>query len=110
MQKVSVICLLFVYLNISLADVSLVESNSGHKKKPIKQHVTKPKTIEQYQIEGYADAKYVRFVVNVESKNIVNGHRIASNGNKTYVSGEVVDGVLHLYDSKGGHFTVIIAE
>jgi len=117
MKKLIFICLCTGYLNSSLAEVSLVKKELEEKKQAVREtkkkiitHLKKPETISQYQVEGYADSQYVRFVVDVANKKIVNGLKIESDGNSTYVYGELVDGVLHLYEPDGRHLTVVVAE
>jgi len=64
--------------------------------------------IRQLEVEGYANSVYVRVVIEItNNKNIV-GQMFYGNGVATYVYGEKLEGVLHLYGEKGGHFTVIV--
>jgi len=64
--------------------------------------------IHQLEIEGYADSVYVRFVVEISNKKVIAGQMFQDTGGPTYVYGENLDGVLHLYGEKGEHFTVIV--
>lgn len=116
MNKLLIIFLIIlVWQKVSLAEVFFVANDDIPAKKPlIKKYDKKrnkinitPKKIEQYQIEGYADSRYVRFVVDVANQKIVNGQML-KNGTTEYVYGEFVDDVLHLYGQTGEHFTVII--
>lgn len=83
--------------------------NSEDVKKKI-QHQKKQPKFQQYEIDGYSDSKYVRFVVDVSRDNLVMGRMIEKKGPGRAVHGEFIDGVLHLYDRKGKHFTVIMPE
>lgn len=116
MNKLLVIFLIIlVWQKVSFAEVFFVANDDIPAKKPlIKQHDQKKNKInttsnkiEQYQIEGYADSKYVRFVVDIANKKIVSG-QMFKNGKTEYVHGELLDDVLHLYGQAGEHFTVII--
>ncbi len=109
--------IILVWQRVGFAEVVFVANGDIPAKKPvIKQYDQKknkihrtPSKIEQYQIEGYADSKYVRFVVDITNNKIVNG-QMFKNGTIEYVHGEMVDGVLHLYGQTGEHFTVIISK
>lgn len=78
-------------------------------KKPLNPAIkVKTKKIDQYHVEGYANEKYVRFVVEVMDNQIVGGQMLGKNGDSSSISGEFVNNTLHIYDSNGGHFTVIV--
>jgi hypothetical protein len=98
----------------SYATVTIAES----KKSPAENKVTTEKKntllvknneVEQYQIEGYADSAYVRFVVETTKNNLVAGQMIQGDHHE-HISGEIIDGTLHLYGSGSTHYTVILAE
>lgn len=70
----------------------------------------KSKVVEQYEIEGYIEQEYIRAVLEVENKQSVIGNIYDYQGNGTYVHGEYLDGALHVYDTAGTHFTIILNE
>ncbi len=117
MKKLLVIFLMFlIHYSDSSAAVVFTEHNkvaantqaTNEDKKKVIQHQENPKSIEQYQIEGYVDSKYVRFVVDVNQDNLLTGLMFTEGSKGRYVTGEFINKVLHLYNEQGGHFTVII--
>lgn len=82
-----------------LADVKIVEL-------PHTDIKVKPTNIELHEIEGYIDTKYVRLVAEIENNRYITGNIFDKSGKSDYVTGEIVDGVYHLYDSHGAHFTL----
>ena len=116
MKKTSIVgifilCLSTVQAKVMLAppEIESQKKTTKFKDKKDRLHQIEAKRIEQYQIEGYADSKYVRFVVDIANKKFINGYQIEKDGAETYVNGELVDGVLHIYDSNSNHLTVILA-
>jgi hypothetical protein len=98
----------------SYATVTIAES----KKSPAENKVTTEKNntllvknneVEQYQIEGYAESVYIRFVVETTKNNLVAGQMMQGDHHE-HISGEIIDGTLHLYGKGGTHYTVILAE
>lgn len=89
--------------NSLLAAVSFAEAQPPEKKK-VK---TRKKKIEKYEIQGYVKRKYVRFVVDLIDGKDIRGHMFNEQGEESYVYGEYVDGVLHIYDMNGEHFIVL---
>lgn len=97
----------------SYAKVTLTKKAEPPTNKLVVKEKIKPKyTIKQYKkrqynVEGYVDSSYVRFVVELTANNLITGQIIQPNGINRAVSGELINGVFHLYDSEGEHFTVI---
>ena len=91
------------------ADNKSTITNTKNIKKKIHHQKKQPK-FQQYEIDGYSDSKYVRFVVDVSRDKQVAGRMIEKKGPGRAVHGEFIDGVLHLYDRKGKHFTIIMPE
>jgi hypothetical protein len=58
-------------------------------------------------IDGYLNSKYVRLSVDVKNKKTVTGYLFDKSGTNTYVYGEYAYGALHVYDSKGTHYTIV---
>lgn len=103
-----------LYSSNSTATVTIAEhekpivvEKTPAKKKPLLT-IIKKKT-EQYQIEGYANTTYVRFVVETTKNNLITG-QMFQGGNDEYVSGEIINNVIHLYGEDGTHYTVILAK
>ena len=69
-----------------------------------------PRNIEQYEIEGYIERKYVRLVLEVTDQQTVVGNIYDKKGKGVYVHGEYLDGAFHVYDPEGTHFTIILSE
>lgn len=96
--------------NSILAAVSFAETQQPEKKdaKSEKKKVkTKKKKIEKYEIQGYVKRSYVRFVVDLIDGKEIRGHMFNEQDEESYVYGEYVDGVLHIYDLNGEHFIVL---
>lgn len=107
-----VVCILnsdLVQADPALADDSLLAAVSfAENKQPEKKQVkTRKKKIEKYEIQGYVKRKYVRFVVDLIDGKEIRGHMFNEQGEESYVYGEYVDGVLHIYDMNGEHFIVL---
>lgn len=105
---------MLIWQGVSFATVNIAEEI----KAPLKKTITKdsikrkivpqkPSVAKQVQIEGYADSVYVRFIVDITKDKMVSGQMIEEAG-ATYVYGEIIDGMLHLYDTHGKHYQVIV--
>jgi hypothetical protein len=64
-----------------------------------------PKEKKRVNISGYIGGNYVYMMMEVENGRYVMGN-ILQNGKQTYVSGEIVNGVLYVYDNQGKEYTV----
>ena len=95
------------YATISLAEGEPPPAKKLAVKKKIN-HKIKQRKNKQYNIEGYVDSNYVRFVVELTDNNLIAGQMVRGDGHNVPVSGTLVNGVLHLYDLNGTHFTVVI--
>lgn len=91
--------------NLLLAAVSLAETKPQIPKE--KKVAAKKKKIEQYEVQGYVQDKYVRFVIELINGKEIKGHMFVEQGDESYVYGEYIDGTLHIYDMKGEHFIVL---
>jgi len=115
-MKNKLIILMLVWQSASFAGINIAEKSTEPERKQKKNTpLTEKKvprvksTTQQFEIEGYANSVYVRFVVDVVNNKRVSGLMFHENGVSSYVYGDIVNGVLHIYDSKGLHFTVIVA-
>lgn len=99
-----------------VADVNFSELDPGKQRYPSK---SKSKSLQsgmvsqwnqQYELDGYINKKYVRVVLEMQNDNdkYVVGNIYDKSGKGTYIHGEYVDGALHVYDSKGTHFTIVV--
>lgn len=99
---------------LMLAEISFSEEPSVSKTKQKKRKaksrslVPRPRAIEQYEIEGYIKSQYIRAVLQVANQQSVTGNIYDQQGNGTYVYGKFMNGVLHVYDPAGKHFTIIV--
>lgn len=104
-----------LYSGYSHATITIANNEEAKKErkntKPKKNNIllVEKNKVEQYQIEGYADSTYVRFVVETTKNNLVVGQMIRD-GQDEYISGELIDGTLHLYGEDDTHYTVILSE
>ena len=95
-------------VTIAKSEEPIIE-NLTPKKKPLPSSVIENNKVEQYQIEGYVNDQYVQIVVETTKNNVVVGQMI-QNGKNESVSGEIIDGALHLYGKDGTHYTVMLAK
>ncbi len=109
-----VIIFMLVWQSVCFAKVKIGDDagSAAEKKASVKKKLSQPikKHVQQVEIEGYADSRYVRFVVDIVNSTTVAGQMHGTNGPKSNVHGEIVDGVIHLYEPNGQHYTVIIAK
>lgn len=96
-----------------LADVNINEKPKDQPKLKTKTKTkTNPKVIphkiEQYEIEGYMNKKYVRVVLEVEKKGRIVGNIYDKKGKGIYVHGEYQEGALYVYDNEGTEYIIVI--
>ena len=116
-MKNKLIMLMLVWQSGSFATVNIAEEIKVSEKKQITNSrgkrtisTNKEKNKQQLQIEGYVDSNYVRVIVDISKNKLITGQMFLENGDATYVYGEFVEDVLHLYEPEGRHFTVIISK
>lgn len=87
---------------------SLKEKQFEEKKEPKKIETTE---IERYEIDGYHNSEHVRIIIDVNGKQEISGNMFNDNkGIRTYLYGEYINGVFELYDQKGEHYRVLVAD
>ena len=96
-----------------LAQVSIHEKlkeQSRPKPRPKTRSISKviPHKVEQYEIEGYMDKKYVRVVLEVENKDRIVGNIYDKAGKGIYVHGEYQEDALYVYDDEGTEYNIVI--
>lgn len=65
---------------------------------------------DHYEIEGYVNSNKVRIVIEVDKNQKVVGNMYDDNGMETYMHGEYINGAFELYDQKGEHYRVLMAD
>ena len=65
---------------------------------------------ELYEIEGYINSDKVRIVIEMDKNQEVVGNMYNSKGMQTYMHGEYINGAFEMYDAKGEHYRVLMAE
>jgi len=82
-------------------------------KKPVKQadspSSSKHKN-QQYEVKGYINDQYVRISIQITEDNVLFGYMFIENAPAEYVYGELVNGTLYMYDTKGELYTVLLAK
>ncbi len=108
---------MLIWQSGSFATVNIAEEIKVSEKKQLtnsrgkgKVSTKTEKNKQQLQIEGYVDSSYVRVIVDISKDKLITGQMFLENGEATYVYGEFVKDVLHLYQPEGRHFTVIISK
>lgn len=102
------------------ATVTMAENDKATKKKEIaeakemveikeKRKIYKKNKHERMELHGFVNKDYVRFIVDVTKDNAVSGQMFSAKGTNQYVYGELLDGVLYLYDRNGRFFTVVLS-
>lgn len=81
---------------------------------PVKKEQPKEKIetakIDRYEIEGYVDSDKVRIVIEIDKNQEVVGNMYNSKGTRTYMHGEYINGVFEMYDAKGEHYRILMAD
>ncbi|MCK4493492.1 MAG: hypothetical protein KAU26_05520 [Methylococcales bacterium] len=87
---------------------SLKEKQFEEKKEPKKIETTE---IERYEIDGYHNSDHVRIIIDVNTKQEISGNMLNdAKGIRTYLYGEYINGVFEMYDAKGEHYRVLMAD
>jgi len=113
-MKTQLFILILIWQEVTFANVNIAGDDLLPKKsvKKCTEKKKMPRIIKKetklVEIEGYADAKYVRFVVDIINNKIVTGRMMGKDGAGESVHGEIVNGVLYLNVSNGGQYTVVI--
>ena len=93
---------------VSFSDKPPEKKIKKDRSRSIKPIPVQPKYVEQYDVEGYINQQYVRLVLEVADHKTVVGNMFDQSGRSVYVHGEYYNGALHVYDTNGTHFTIVV--
>lgn len=95
--------------NTEIIESEEIEQKPSYIKKDFQKKII-PKKVNQYEIEGYANSKYVRISIEIDENGEIVGNIFNAKGKMTYIHGEHINNSLELYDGNGEQYTIIVTE